>query len=42
MATRIEQIPIHLMPGGAQLIHVAESETNACVVLIAQPLAAFV
>jgi len=42
MATRIEQIPFHVMPGGAQLIHAAECEKNACVALIAQALAAFV
>jgi hypothetical protein len=37
IATGIEQIPVHLMPGGAQLIHVAESEKNAFVALWATP-----
>src|ERR1700719_1707596 len=41
IATGIEQIPVHLMPGRAQLIHVAQSEKNAFVTLIAPPLAAF-
>jgi len=32
---RIDQIPVHLMPGGAQVIHVAESEKDVFVAVIA-------
>jgi hypothetical protein len=32
---RIKQISVHLMPGGAQLIHVAASEQDVFVAMIA-------